>query len=315
MRAYIVRRLLTGILILFVLSVVVFLMLRITPGDPSNRICPIGSPPACRDAVRKEVGLDDPYPVQYLRWVEGVLTGDLGKAYFSGRPVTEAIKQRFPVTLELLIIDVLVTVAIGVPFGIISALYRNSPADYFVRVTAVLGLSVPAFWVATMVIMVPSELWGYAPPLGRAISFFDDPGGNLRQFVPPAIVGALASSAGIMRLTRSSLLEVLRTDYIRTARSKGLREPVVISRHALKNSIIPVVTVLGLSVSALLGGSVIIEYLFNIPGVGNRILIAITERDVPVVQAFVLIIATFVVFVNLAVDLLYGWVDPRIRLS
>ena len=315
MRAYIIRRLLTGVLILFVLSVVVFLLLRLTPGDPSQRQCPIGSPPACREAVRKQLHLDDPYVVQYVRWMQGVLTGDLGEAQFSGRPVIESIKQRIPVTLELLIITMLVTVAIGFPFGIVSALYRNSPADYVVRVTAVLGLAVPGFWVGTMVIMVPSELWGYAPPLGESISFFDDPVRNLQQFVPPAAVLALGSAAGIMRLTRSSLLEVLRTDYIRTARSKGLREPTVIARHALKNSVIPVVTVLGLDVSILLGGSVIIEQIFALPGLGQYTFQALFTKEFSVVQSMTLYVGAVVVLMNLLVDVSYAWLDPRIRYS
>jgi len=314
-RTYIIRRLLTGVLVLFVLSVVVFLLLRLSPGDPSQFRCPIGSPAGCREAVRKELHLDEPYVEQYVRWVQGVLTGDLGEAHFSGRPVTEAIQQRLPVTLELLIITVLMTVAIGVPFGIISALYRNSPADFGVRVTAVLGLAVPNFWLATLVIMVPSELWGYAPPLGRTISFFDDPSGNLRQYVPAAAVLALASAAGIMRLTRSSLLEVMRTDYIRTARAKGLRDSLVVSRHALKNSIIPVVTVLGLQVSTLLGGSVIIEQIFALPGLGQYVFQALLTKEFSVVQSMTLYVGAVVVLMNLLVDVSYAWLDPRIRYS
>ena len=315
MRAYIVRRLLTGILILVALSAVVFLLLRLAPGDPGQFRCPIGSPAGCREAVREELGLNDPYAVQYLTWVKGVLTGDLGEAHFSGRPVSEAIQQRLPVTLELLIITILITIAIGIPFGIVSALYRNSFADFSVRITAVLGLAVPAFWLATLVIMVPSELWGYAPPLGRTISFFDDPSGNLRQYVPAAAVLALASAAGIMRLTRSSLLEVMRTDYIRTARAKGLRDSLVVSRHALKNSIIPVVTVLGLQISSELGGSVIIEQIFALPGLGQYIFQALLTKEFAVVQSMTLYVGAVVVLMNLLVDVSYAWLDPRIRYS
>jgi len=202
-----------------------------------------------------------------------------------------------------------------VPFGIVSAIYRNSAADFAVRLTAVLGLAIPSFWLATLVIMVPSELWRYAPPLGRSISFFDDPSGNLRQFGPPAAVLALASAAGIMRLTRSSLLEVMRSDYVRTARSKGLREPVVIGRHALKNSIIPVVTVLGLQVSAELGGSVIIEQIFALPGLGQYTFQALFAKEYPVVQTMTLYVGAVVVLMNLLVDVSYAWLDPRIRYS
>ena len=217
--------------------------------------------------------------------------------------------------MELLVLTLLMTAVIGVSFGIISALYRNSPVDYAVRITAVLGLSVPNFWIATLVLLIPLSLWGYAPQLGSAIDFFDDPVGNLRQFVPPAAVLALASAAGIMRLTRSSLLEVLRADYIRTARSKGLLESIVISRHALKNSLIPVVTVLGLQVAALFGGTVIIEQIFALPGVGRYFFQALLTSDYPVVQSLTLYIGAIVVLLNLLVDISYAWLDPRIRYS
>lgn len=313
MRAYIIRRLIAGVLILLVLSIVVFIMLRIAPGDPGRWRCPIGSPPECYEEIRKELGLDKPYPIQYLKWLKGIVTGDLGTAAFSKRPVIEGIKQRLPVTGELLIITVLVTAMVGVPFGVVSALYRNSPADYAVRVTAVLGLSVPAFWVATLVILVPNELWGYAPPFGRTVDFFDDPVGNLQQFGPPAAILGMAAAAQIMRLTRSSLLEVLRTDYVRTARSKGLRESVVVSRHALKNSLIPVVTVLGLQISGELGGSVIIEQIFALPGLGQYTFQAIFGKDFPVVQTMTMYAGAVVVLMNLLVDISYAWLDPRIR--
>jgi peptide/nickel transport system permease protein len=313
MRAFIIRRLITGVFILFVLSVVVFLLLRIAPGDPANMRCGIGAPAGCIEAERERLGLNDPYVVQYFDWMKGVLTGDLGDSYVTRRPVIEAIQQRFPVTLELLIITILATVAIGVPFGVVSALYRNSAPDYVVRVAAVLGLAVPNFWLATLVILVPLELWQYAPPFGGAIDFFDDPLGNLRQFVPPAIVLSLASAAGIMRLTRSSLLEVLRTDYIRTARSKGLRDPVVIGRHALRNSLIPVVTVIGLQVAVELGGTIIIERIFALPGLGQYTFTALLSKDFMVVQTMVLYVGIAVVLMNLLVDISYAWLDPRIR--
>lgn len=313
MRAYIIRRLIIGVFTLFILSVVVFLLLRVAPGDPGKLVCGIGAPPECIEAVRDRFGLNDSYPVQYFSWIQDVITGDLGVSYFNNQAVIEAIQQRLPVTLELLIITILITVAIGIPFGVISAIYRNSPADYGVRISAVMGLSVPNFWVATMVLLIPLELWGYAPPLGRAISFFDDPAGNLRQFVPPAIILGLASSAGIMRLTRSSLLEVMRSDYIRTARSKGLREATVIGRHALKNSIIPVITVLGLQVAGLLGGTVIIEQIFALPGLGQYVLGALFAKDFPVVQSMTIYIGVAVVLMNLLVDVSYAWLDPRIR--
>ena len=330
MRAYITRRLISGVFILFILSIVVFLLLRVLPADPAATRCGLGCTPEGIEQLREELGINDPYfPVsfevadppfvtfngvsQYTSWVEDLATGNLGDATFNQQPVIDTLKRRLPVTLELLIITVIFTVAIGIPFGVISALYRNSVWDYFVRVTAVLGLAVPAFWIATMVILIPSDQWGYAPPFGGYVSFFDDPWGNLRQFVPPAAVLALASAAGIMRLARSSLLEVLHTDYIRTARSKGLREAVVIGRHALKNSLIPVVTVLGLQIAGLLGGSVIIEQIFALNGVGRFIFQSLFQRDYQVVQSLTVYIGAAVILMNLLVDVSYAWLDPRIR--
>jgi len=315
MRTYIIRRLLTGVIILFILSVVVFVLLRLAPGDIGKLRCGIGAPPACAEAVRAELGLDDPYPVQYGRWMRQLVTGDLGVSYFNKQPVREALQQRLPVTIELLVITVLITVAIGIPFGVVSAIWRNSLPDYSARISAVMGLSVPNFWVATLVLLIPLQYWGYAPPLGVRVDFFDDPVGNLKQFVPPAAVLALASAAGIMRLTRSSLLEVMQTDYIRTARSKGLRDSLVVSRHALKNAMIPVVTVLGLLISSLLGGSVIIEQIFALPGVGQYELQALFARDYPVVQSLTMYVGVIVVLMNLLVDISYAWLDPRIRYS
>ena len=313
MQAYIIRRLITGAFILFILSVVVFLLLRIAPGDPAILRCTLSCTPVRIEAIREEFGLNEPYPVQYLSWLGDVVTGDLGASKISGQPVLGVLQHRLPVTLELLILTILMTVAIGIPFGVISALYRNSLADFVVRISAVFGLAVPNFWLATLVLLIPLTLWGYAPPLNRTVGFFDDPLANLRQFGPPATVLGLASAAGIMRLTRSSLLEVLRTDYIRTARSKGLRESVVISRHALKNSIIPVVTVIGLQVATLLGGAVIIEQIFALPGLGLFFFEALFQRDYVVVQSLTLYIGAAVVLMNLLVDISYAWLDPRIR--
>jgi len=313
MRAYILRRLVLGVLILFLLSVAVFVMLRVAPGDPASYICGLRCTPEGIDAIHEDMGLNHPYPVQYFTWLRDVLTGDLGNATVSNKPVIDSLRERLPVTLELLIITMWLTAIVGVSFGVISAVFRNTPADYLVRVTAVLGLALPNFWVATLVLTLPLQWWGYAPELGGAIGFFDDPSGNLRQFVPPAAVLALASSAGIMRLTRSSLLEVLRTDFIRTARSKGLRESVVVGRHALRNSLIPVVTVLGLQVAALLGGAVIVEQIFSLQGVGFYFFQTLQSKDYVVVQSLTLYIGAVVVLTNLLVDISYAWMDPRIR--
>jgi peptide/nickel transport system permease protein len=217
--------------------------------------------------------------------------------------------------MELLIITLLLTIAIGVPAGVISALRRNTWPDYAVRLTAVLGLAVPSFWVGTLVIFLPSEWWGYAPPFGRSISFFDDPVANLQQFGPPAAVLALSYSAGIMRLTRSALIDVMRADYIRTARAKGLHERVIVNRHALKNSMVPVITVLGLQLATLLGGSVIVEQIFALNGLGRMFYEAIFAGDYRVVQSMALYAGATVIVINLLVDVSYAWLDPRIRYS
>ena len=312
MQRYILRRVIVSAFILVVLSVVVFLVLRVAPGDAALFKCPLPCPEAQLEAIRERLGLNDSYPVQYGTWVKGLITGSLGTSN-EGLPILPEIKRRLPTTVELLILTMAATLLLGVPFGVISAIFRNSPADYAVRVTAIFGLSIPSFWVATMALLIPLSLWGYAPPLGRTISFFDSPAENLRQFIPPAIVLAAASAAGIMRLTRSALLEVMRTDYIRTARSKGLQERVVIVRHALKNSMIPVVTILGLQVATLLGGAVIIEQIFTLQGVGAYYFRALYTKDFQVAQTITLYVGVVVVLLNLVVDITYAWLDPRIR--
>jgi peptide/nickel transport system permease protein len=312
MRQYILRRLAYLIPVLIGISIAVFLLLRVAPGDVCELIQGQGATEETLARCRQRLGLDKPEIVQYFEWAGGALRFDLGHSFFAGRPVIDEIVDRLPVTVELLVVTVLFTVAIGIPIGVISAVYQNSPLDYVARVVSIFGLSIPAFWLATLVILLPSLWWSYSPPIGH-VSFFEDPWDNLRQFVPPALILAIASSAVLMRLTRSTLLEVLRNDYIRTARSKGLRERVVIGRHALKNALIPVVTVVGLQLAALLGGAVIIEMVFALPGLGLLTLEAIFRRDYPLVQAVSLYIAMVFVLINLAVDLAYAWLDPRIR--
>ena len=313
MRAYVARRLLLGALTLVLISVGVFWLLRLGPGDIAEIALGQGASQEQVDAMRQHLGLKEPIHTQYLRWIKQVFSGDLGESAISGTPVTSELTSRLPITAELLIITMLVTMAIGIPAGIISALYRNSVTDYVVRVAATMGLSVPVFWVATLVLDLPNRWWGYSPSLIHTIGFFEDPWGNLRQFVPPAMIMGAAASSGIMRLTRSTLLEVLRQDYIRTARSKGLRERAVVWRHALRNALVPVVTVLGLQIAALLGGAVIIEQIFNLRGLGNYIYQSIFIKDYAVVQTMALYIALVVVLANLTVDILYAWLNPRIR--
>lgn len=315
MQAFILRRLLIGVVILFILSVVVFLLLRIVPGDPAIRKCGLQCTSAQIQAIRADMGLDKSYPEQYWNWLKGILTGDLGTSNVNQRPVSESIVKRLPITLELMVLTMILTVVVGIPFGVISAIFKNSPLDYVVRVTAIFGLALPAFWLATLVLVIPAEFWGYAPVIGRKVSLMNDPIGNLKQTLPAAAVLAVGSAAGVMRLTRSSLLETLRQDYMRTARAKGLRERSVIISHGLKNSLIPVITVLGLQVSGLLGGALIVEQIFTLPGLGQFTFTALASKDFDVVQTMTLYAGVTVVVMNLIVDVSYAWLDPRIRYS
>jgi peptide/nickel transport system permease protein len=332
MQTFIIRRLLIGIVILFVLSVAVFSLMRIVPGDPAIRKCGLNCTSAGIDAIHKELGLDKPYfPIeiapsdppfvsfsshsQYWKYISGVFTGNLGTSTFNQKPVTGQIIDRMPITIELMVLTLIFTVLVGIPFGALSAVFRNSPIDYFVRGTSVFGLAVPVFWVATLVLVLPSDWWGYAPIIGRKVSLLRDPIGNFKQVAPAAAVLALGSAAGVMRLTRSSLLEVMRQDYMRTARAKGLKQHSVIIRHGLKNSMIPVVTVLGLQVAGLLGGAIIVEQIFTLPGLGLFTLQSLLAKDYDVVQTMTLYAGATVVLLNLLVDVSYAWLDPRIRYS
>jgi peptide/nickel transport system permease protein len=310
---YIARRVIQSIVMLIALSILVFLLLRIAPGaDPARIRCGLTCTDTRYQAIRQEMGLDDSYFSQYMHWAKQVVTGSLGRDW-NGGTVAAEMRRRLPVTLELMVITIIATIAIGIPFGMLSALYRNSPIDFLVRFGAALGLAVPSFWIATLVLLVPLKYWGYAPPITKTISFFDNPAGNLRQFVPPALILGAAAAAQIMRLTRSAMLEVMFKDFIRTARAKGLGRGAIIFRHALRNSLIPVMTVIGLQIAAELGGAVIIENIFNLHGVGNYTLDALIRKDFAITQTLTMYIAVMVVTMNLVVDLGYAWLDPRIR--
>jgi peptide/nickel transport system permease protein len=315
LQRYIIRRLVVAVIIVWFISMIVFVLLRVSPGDPALLQQGISATPETVARVHKELGLDKPMVVQYIDWVGQMAQGNLGKSILSQQSVTHEFRARFPISMQLLLMTLVWVIVIGIPMGMISAVKRNSAADYAVRVAAIVGLSVPAFWVATLVLMIPVQLWGYAPPLGRQISLLNDPSGNLRQFVPASLVLALGPIASIMRLTRSSLLEVLRQDYVRTARAKGLAYNVVLFRHALKNSLVPVITVLGLLTAGLLGGALIIEQIFALRGVGQYIFSSLLQKDFPVAQSLVMYTATAVVLINLVVDVSYAFLDPRIRYS
>lgn len=312
MQAYIIRRASFLIPVLLAVSMAVFGALRFMPGDITVILLGTEATPEQVAELRADLGLDKPIPVQYLDWLNDVVRGDLGESYVLGNSVGSEILDRLPITLELMVLTLVITAVVGIAFGIISAVFQNSPLDYLVRVTSIFGLSLPGWWVGIMILLAPAIWWNYSPPLGY-VPVQDSLWDNLRQFVPPALVLAAASSAILMRLTRTTLLDVLRQDYIRTARSKGLRETAVIMRHAMKNAMIPVITVLGGQMAVLFGGAVIIEQVFSLEGLGRYMFTSISARDFPVVQVLTLYIAVVVVSMNLLVDISYAWFDPRVR--
>ena len=317
MRAYIIRRLLLMIPTLFIVTILTFLSVRFIPGDAidamTNQLEFLGLV-VDREALVHKLGLDVPVHVQYGRWMGGILLhGTLGESLWGGGvSIEEQILARLPVTLELGVMAIVIGLVIALPVGIYSAIRRNSAADYVGRTAAVIGLATPNFWLALMVIIFPAIWWGWSPPM-RLVSFTEDPLGNLGVFIIPSLILGTAASAGTMRLTRTMMLEVLRQDYIRTAWSKGLKERVVIMRHAIKNALIPVVTLIGLQLPILVGGAVIMENIFNLPGLGRLLVTALEGRDYPVVSGVNLFFATAVVGINLMIDLIYPYLDPGVR--
>ncbi|MBN8590994.1 MAG: ABC transporter permease [Anaerolineae bacterium] len=265
-----------------------------------------------RESLRRYYGLDRPVSEQYVNWITRAVVGDLGISTRHGKPVTELIAERFPVTLQLALMAVTLGLLVGVPLGIIAAVRYNSILDLLVRLLALAGLVMPGFLVGTLIIFVLSTVFGFLPNAGNFARFNENPGLNLQQMIFPAITLGFAFSASIMRMTRSSMLEVLGEDYVRTARSKGLRERQVVTRHALRNALIPVVTLVGVEMGYLLGGTFIIETLFSLPGLGRLLINAISQRDYALVQGATLFIAFTFVLINLVIDLLYAAVDPRI---
>ena len=315
MRDFVLRRLLLSVPIMLGVSFLTFVMFRVIPGDAAVFICGIECTPEVLQEVRQEWGLDQPWYQQYGDWLWGVVHGDLGRSFLTKLPVTTELGRRLPVTAELLVMTLFLSLLLGIPPGVLSAIRPGTVVDWLARFVSVLWLSIPAFWLGVLVVIFGVIWFSWTPPqFGRGyVSFFDEPWVNLQQFVFPSLVLALGMAAAIMRLTRSSLLEVMRNDYIRTAWAKGLRERTVVMRHALKNALIPVITIIGLQVGALIGGAVIVESVFALNGVGKYVLEAIIMRDLLVVQSVVLILALTTVVANLIVDVLYGWLDPRIR--
>ena len=316
MRAYIIRRLLLIFPTVFILSILVFLSVRFIPGDVIDVLqgrLGAESGELDREALERMLGLDVPAYVQYARWIGDILLhGSLGESLLTSYTVEEAIFDRLPVTLELGVLAIVIGLVIALPVGIYSAIRQDTVADYLGRSLAIIGLATPNFWLGIMVMIYPAIWWGWAPPM-ELVHFAEDPLGNLAVFLIPSLILGTASAAATMRMMRTMMLEVLRQDYIRTAWSKGLRERVVIIRHSIKNALIPVITLIGLQLPILVGGAVIMENIFNLPGLGRLLVDALQNRDYPMVSGVNLFFATGVVGLNLLIDLIYPYLDPRVR--
>ena len=317
MRAYMIRRLLLILPTLFILSILVFLSVRFIPGDVidvlEGRMEYAESGGIDREALERRLGLDVPAWVQYARWIGDILlNASLGESLLTSYTVEEAIFDRLPVTLELGVLAIVIGLLIALPVGIYSAIRQDTAADYLGRTLAIIGLATPNFWLALMVMLYPAIWWNWTPPL-KMIPFVEDPLGNLGVFIVPSLILGTAMSAATMRMTRTMMLEVLRQDYIRTAWSKGLKERIIVIRHTIKNALIPVITLIGLQLPILVGGAVIMENIFNLPGIGSLLLNALTDRDYPMVSGINLFFATGVVLFNLLIDLIYPYLDPRVR--
>ncbi len=315
MTTYLFKRFLSFIPTLIGVSLVVFFAIRLIPGDAI--IATLGTEAGMltetqRIALKKYYGLDKPAIQQYFIWGAGTLTGNLGFSVRHGKPVTQLIRERFPLTLELTILAVIISLLIGIPIGLLSAIHQNSFIDILGRLFSLIGLALPNFLIATLIIYVLSVYFHILPTSGDYASFLQDPVKNIQQLIFPAITLGFAFSASVMRMTRSSMLEVLNQDFVRTARSKGLVERRVIIRHAFRNALIPVITLIGVEIGYLLGGAFIIEQIFALPGLGRLIINAVSQREYALVQGSALFIALNVLTINLLVDLLYAALDPRI---
>ena len=313
MRTYVVRRLFLFVPTLFIMSVIIFVVLRILPGDPAVII--LGETEYTQqdlEDLRERLGLTGPLVGQYLGWIRDTVTFDLGYSLRNDTLIATELTDRLPVTLELALLSVVLAWPVGIAIGVLSAVRQDRPEDYALRGTALLGLTLPSFWVGTLIVLILSRYFNWLPQL-RYEQFWVDPIGNLSQMIWPALAIATYSSAVIVRITRAQMLEVMRQDYIRTARAKGLAEWGVLVRHALKNASLPIITITGVQFGYLLGGSVIMENIFSLPGIGKLYVEGIFARDYPVVQVITVVFTVMFLVINLLVDLLYGWLDPRIR--
>jgi peptide/nickel transport system permease protein len=318
MRSYIIRRILLMIPTVLFVTIIIFTTIRLVPGSIidimvadysayGGTISTVG-----KQAIEHDLGMDVPIYVQYGRWLDQIVHGNLGTALWQQAPVVDSIEARWPVTFELGLLALIIAQLIAVPIGVYSALRQNTWGDFVSRSFAILCIAVPSFWLATLVIVYPSIWWGYMPPL-TLIRFTADPLGNLKMFIVPAIILGMGMSGGTMRMSRTMMLEVMRQDYVRTAWAKGLKERVVVTRHALKNALIPIVTIIGQQMGVLVGGTVIIESIFNLPGMGLLTISAIQDRDYITVEACLLLYAVVLVVINFITDLTYGYLDPRIH--
>ena len=312
LRRYLAKRLLVAAPSLLIASMIVFTLPRLIPGDVVALMLEEKAYAKDLEEMRAKLGLNRPIHVQYVEWLSRVVRGDLGESLWTRRPVLEEIGRRLPVTLEIAAFAVFFALTIALPIGVLSATRQDTVWDYLFRSGAILGLSVPGFWLATLVIVLPAIWWGWRPVTGYT-EFGQDALAHVGQFILPAFILGVASAAALMRLTRGTLLEVLRQDYVRTAWAKGLSERRVVLKHTLRNGIIPVISLLGTQIPQILGGTVIIETIFGLPGMSRFLFDAINQRDYPVIQGVNLVVVTFVVLINLTVDTLYAVLDPRIR--
>jgi len=312
--AFILRRLIEAVPVLFLATIIIFLGLRMLPGDPAVVLAGQDASPQTLAAIREANGLNDPLPVQYVIWLKNAATGNLGVSFFTRAPVSTLIAQRAPATLELGIAGMVLTILLGIPTGMLAAVRAHRPSDWVISAFNGLAVAVPSFWLGILAILLFSLVLQWLPPGGRG-DFTKDPGLELKFLLLPALTLALPGSAALSRLVKASMLEVLGDDYVRTARAKGVGQTGVVWRHAMRNALVPVATILGLQFGRLLGGAVIIESVFSWPGLGRLIRDSIGNRDYAVVQACLLMLVVLFIVINLLTDITYGILDPRIRLS
>ncbi|MBN1381142.1 MAG: ABC transporter permease [Deltaproteobacteria bacterium] len=316
MRAYLIRRLIAIIPTLFIAVLIIFCMMRFIPGSVIDLIlinADVGEVEVTRQSIEAALGFDKPVYIQFFIWLkEVVIHGNLGESLWSGDAVTDLILNKIPISLELNIIGLIFGIFIAIPIGIYSAIRQDTFLDYLGRSTAIIGMSIPNFWLATVIIVFPAIWWGYSPSIDLPL-LTEEPWQNIKTFIVPAFVQGAVLAGFVMRFVRTMMLETLRQDYIRTAWAKGMKERVVVIRHALRNALVPFVTILGMMIPRMIGGSIVVETIFVLPGMGLLLYNSVLQRDYPVVSGVMLIMAVFVLLSNLLVDISYGYLDPRVR--